>query len=152
MVSAPAAVRLSDHELLEGISPADLDALARVLEARHWTAGERVVRRGDPARELFLVAQGTLSVTVTADDGHPRRLSTLSAGMTFGEFAFLGSETRTADVVADSDVEAWVLTVDRFRELIARDPALGIAILERLLRIVGRTARTMTEAIAALAS
>jgi CRP-like cAMP-binding protein len=55
-------------------------------------------------------------------------------------------------VVADSDVEAWVLTAERFRALTASDPALGLAILERLLRIVGRTARSMTEEIEALAS
>ena len=150
--TAPESVALSDHEMLQGMGPGELDALATVLEARHCTAGERVVRRGDLARELFLVTRGTLSVSVEADDGRPRRLSTLSAGMTFGEFAFLGSEVRTADVVADSDVDAWVLTVERFRDLTAHDPALGIAILERLLRIVGRTARTMTDEIAALAS
>jgi hypothetical protein len=150
--TAPESVALAEHEMLQGLGPAELDALSVVLEARDWTAGERVVRRGDPARELFLVCRGTLSVSVEADDGRPRRLSTLSAGMTFGEFAFLGSETRTADVVADSDVDAWVLTVERFRALTACDPALGLAILERLLRIVGRTARGMTEEIAALAS
>jgi glutaminase len=150
--TAPVSVTLADHELLQGMGEAELEALATALDARQWTAGERVVRRGDPAQELFLVARGTLSVSVEADDGRPRRLSTLSAGMTFGEFAFLGTETRTADVVADSDVESWVLTAERFRALTARDPALGLAILERLLRVVGRTARSMTEEIAALAS
>jgi glutaminase len=152
VATAPESVALADHELLQGMSHAELDALVPVLEPRHWMAGARVVRRGDPARELFLVTRGTLSVSVDAEDGRPRRLSTLSAGMTFGEVAFLGSETRTADVVADSDVDAWVLTVDRFRDLTAREPALGVAVLERLLRVVGRTARTMTEEIAALAS
>jgi glutaminase len=149
---APEVVDLADHEMLQGMGDADLAVLETVLEPRHWEAGERVVRRGDPARELFLVTRGTLSVSVDADDGRPRRLSTLSAGMTFGEFAFLGSEARTADVFADSAVDAQVLTVERFRELAARDPSMGVTILERLLRIVGRTARTMTEEIAALAS
>ena len=111
-----------------------------------------MVHAGQPARELFLVSSGTLSVSVPLPDGSgSRRLSTLSAGMVFGELAFLGSERRTADVIADTGVDAWVLDADRFLRLGDEWPALKAAILENLLRIVARTARRMTDEIALLA-
>ena len=71
--------------------------------------------------------------------------------MVLGELAFLGSETRTADVVADSLVEAWVLDSDAFAEMGTTDPALQAAVLANLLRIVAGIAKRMTQEIALLA-
>ena len=145
-------VPLEDHELVAGLSAQDVARLATMLDTCRWEPKEFVVRAGQLARELFLVSSGTLSVSVPRVDGTgSRRLSTLSAGMVFGELAFLGSERRTADVVADTVVQAWVLDVDRFARLGDEWPALKAAILENLLRIVARTARRMTDEIALLA-
>jgi CRP-like cAMP-binding protein len=72
--------------------------------------------------------------------------------MTVGELSFLGGEERTADVVADTDVEVRVLHIDRFRELQAIDPSSAGVLLENLLGILARTARRMTDEIALLAS
>jgi glutaminase len=147
-----ALVALEDHEMAAGLSSEDVARLATMLDTCRWQSRELVVRAGQPARELFLVSSGTLSVSVPLPDGAGhRRLSTLSAGMVFGELAFLGSERRTADVVADTVVEAWVLDADRFARLGEEWPALKAAILENLLRIVARTARRMTDEIALLA-
>ena len=49
-------------------------------------AGTTIVSHGDPADELFLVTSGRLSVFAPGGD---RRLTTLSAGMTFGELAYI---------------------------------------------------------------
>ena len=145
-------VPLEAHEIATGLTADDLARLASALDLRRWVSGELVVRAGQPARELFLVSSGTLSVSVSLTQGSgSRRLSTLSAGMVFGELAFLGSERRTADVMADTEVRAWVLDADRFKQLGERFPVLRAAILENLLRIVARTARRMTDEIALLA-
>ncbi|MCY7419879.1 MAG: cyclic nucleotide-binding domain-containing protein, partial [Chloroflexi bacterium] len=126
--------------------------LASVLHARSWKPRELVVRCGEPARELFLVSSGMLSVSLPLADGAgSRRLATLSSGMVFGELAFLAAERRTADVVADTIVHAWVLDTDQFERLGVESPALKAAILANLLRIVARTARRMTSEIALLA-
>ena len=66
-----------------------------------------------------------------------------------GELAFLGMEQRTADVIADGALEAWVLTREAFTALGRHDPALKAAPLENLLRIVVRVARRMTDEVAA---
>ena len=149
---APAVVPLEAHEITAGLTDDEVARLSSVLDARHWEPGELVVHAGQPARELFLVSSGTLSVSVPLADGlASRRLATLSGGMVFGELAFLGSERRTADVFADTVVDAWVLDADGFEGLGRVSPALKAAVLENLLRIVVRTARRMTDEIAQLA-
>jgi glutaminase len=111
-----------------------------------------VVRRGEIARELFLVTRGQLSVVLDLPSGGSRRLATLSAGMTFGELAFMEGERRTADVRADTATECHVLTATEYADLGRTDPGLRAALLEGLLRTVARTARRMTDELAQLAS
>jgi CRP-like cAMP-binding protein len=145
-------VEVAEHEVLLGLSPAALERVEQRLERQRWAAGDVVVARGEPADALLLIVRGTVSVTVPRPGIGPRRLATLSAGMTVGELSFLGGEERTADVVADTDVEVRVLHIDRFRELQAIDPSSAGVLLENLLAILARTARRMTDEIALLAS
>ena len=145
------AIELADHDLVAGLSPAAVDRLRSYLDCRRWRAGEIVVRRGDPTDELFLLTSGEATASVDLVSGGRRRLSTIGTGSVLGELAFLGGERRTADVVADLPLEAFVLTRGAFDQLGRDDPALKAAVLENLLRMVVRVARRMTDEVAALA-
>ena len=147
----PGPIDLRDHELVAGLSETELAAIAGVLDARAWTAGELVVRRGDPADSLFLVVEGELEVSIAVSSAERRRLATVPAGTVLGELAFLGSERRTADVRALTDSRAFELSRWALDELGAADPALRATLLERLLRLVARIARRMTDEVALLA-
>lgn len=145
------ATNLPDHELAAGLEPDAVERLRPYLAARSWAPDETVVRRGDPADELFLLTSGGATASVELPAGGRRRLSTVGPGSVLGELAFLGTEVRTADVIADSQLEAWVLTRDAFAELGRNDPAIKAVLLENLLRIVVRVARRMTDEVASLA-
>ena len=149
--SAPEAVALRDHPLLDGLSDEELTWLEPQLGRVVAEPGATVVRRGDPAGDIFLLMRGRMSVLAAAD-GEPRRLETLSAGMVFGELSLIGRERRTADVYADTMVECLALDADEFEAMTEDDPALACAVLANLLRIVGRTARRMTNEVALLSA
>src|SRR5258706_1893114 len=76
---------LSKHELLQNLSPEQIELLMGMMERRVFRSREMVVRRGEPATELFLLVQGELSVLTDTPDGRLHRLSTLAAGVVFGE-------------------------------------------------------------------
>ncbi len=144
----------SDAEavLLDGMRPREAAAVRRRLERRRYAPGASIVKRGDPAHELFLLTSGRLSVTVERiGGGSPRRLTTQSAGTVFGELAFVARTTRTADVHADTMVECQVLRADAFDELMRDEPRAAAAVLANLLRVVGATARRLTDELALLA-
>ena len=103
-------VALGEHELLAGLTADELDRLVPELGSHLGPAGSLLVRQGEPATEVFLVVQGTLSVIRETSDGESRRLTTLSAGGTFGELAFVERRSRAADVRADSAVECRTLS------------------------------------------
>ncbi len=138
---------LAEHELLQGLGPADLRCIADLAERRELAPRQLVVREGDPADELFLLVRGRLSVLASAQDGQLRRLSTLSPGMVFGETALVERGTRTAFVRADTPAVCWVLPFAALEAASSTRPGLMNALLANLLRstlrVVGRLSREM---------
>jgi glutaminase len=140
---------LAKHDLLENLSPEQIEVLAGAMERRVYRTRELVVRRGDPANELFLLVSGELSVLTDTHDGHLHRLSTIAAGMAFGEPSIVEGSTRTAFVRADVPSVCWVLSRTAFDALEAAHPELKIRLLENLLRSVTQTlGRLSFEALA----
>ncbi len=145
-------VSLDRHPAMAGLDESGAATLAASMHRRHWKAGDTILRRGEPAESLLLITGGRLSVWVPLGGAEARRIATLEAGMMVGELSFLGRERRTADVEADTDVEAWVLDADAFDQLSAQDPQITATFLRTLLRIVAGIARRMTDEVALLAS
>jgi len=140
---------LAKHDLLQNLSADQIEVLAGAMERRVYRTRQLVVRRGDPANELFLLVQGELSVLTDTPDGHLRRLSTLAAGMSFGEPSIVEGSTRTAFVRADVRSVCWVLSRAAFAALEAAHPELKIRLLENLLRSATQTlGRLSFEALA----
>jgi glutaminase len=140
---------LSKHGLLENLSPDQVELLAGLMERRSFAPRELVVRRGEVANELFLLVQGELSVLTDTKDGRLRRLSTLSAGMGFGEPSMVEGSLRTAYVRADLPSVCWVLSRRAFDSLDLANPELKIRLLENLLRSATQTlGRLSFEALA----
>jgi glutaminase len=140
---------LARHELLRGLDAEQLELAAGLLERRVFAPRQMVVRKGDPADELFLVVSGALSVLTDLADGRVRRLSTLSPGMGFGEPSMVEGATRTAFVRADRASVCYVLKRATFESLDAACPALKIRLLENLLRSATKTfGRLSFEAVA----
>lgn len=145
----PFRVEPAEHELLQGISASDLNDILMLARHRRHAAGEQVIAAGAEATELYLVTAGQLSVIDPVKAG--RRLATVSAGMTFGELGFALGGTRTADVVADTDVELLVLDREAFDSLRDEHPPLYSALLERLLASLAGTALRLDGEARALA-
>ncbi len=144
------AVPLSAHELLHDLSPDEVARLGTRLGTVRAPAGTLIVRAGDPAAEIFLVTSGSLSVFLRPENQPELRLSTLTAGMTFGEIAYIERSVRTADVRADSDVECRSLTFDVLDSLVTTDSQLHAKLLRNLMRVVVSRLHSSNAAIAEL--
>ena len=142
---------LAGHRLCEGASAADLAQLEALAERREYEAGALIVRRGEPADAIYLLTRGEVSVVVALPQGGHQRLSTLAAGMCFGEAALQRGGQRSADVRADTAVECRVLTTVAFEALERERPALAILLLHNLLRSTAETAVRLTADVTALA-
>jgi glutaminase len=144
-------IPLAAHGLCEGLSAEEVAALESMLPMETFAPGELIIRRGDAADRLYLLVRGEVSVVVPLSNGRLMRLSTLSAGMTFGELAVVDRTLRSADVRADGLVECWTLSMELYDRLTETYPAIKMRLLENLLRNVSRMLTRLNKAVTTLA-
>ena len=92
----------------------------------------------------------SLSVLLRTQNQPDLRLATLTAGMTFGEIAYIERSVRSADVRADSDVECRTLTFASLDSLLATDPQVHGKLLRNLMRVVVSRLRSTNAELAEL--
>jgi CRP-like cAMP-binding protein len=133
------ALKVEDYELLRALTPAELEIIRPLLRSHSFKSGHKVITAGAAAREIFFLARGTVSVYLHG--GENQRLATFSPGMCFGEMAFIDGAPRSADIIADTDVECHSLGLDDYTALGESRPALKIKLLEQLCRDLTRKLR-----------
>jgi len=148
----PPPVVLAEHEFCRGLERQALAHLEGLLERRRFGQGEYIVRKGDAAEEVYLLMSAEVSVVVTLSDGRLKRMSTLSAGMTFGELAIVGRAARSADVRADKPVECYVLSAAAFARLGDTHPKIKVTLLQNMLRSAYQMVSRLNQEVVTLAT
>lgn len=118
--------------LFQPLSRPERFFVAPYLAEHTFEKGETICKEGDIGNAAFMIESGAVQVT---RDGTV--LTTLSAGKNFGELALARKGRRTASVTATERTHCYILSRDRFRELVHRRPELGIRMLLPLLDALG---------------
>jgi rhodanese-related sulfurtransferase len=118
------------------------------LERRHVKAGETIFKEGaDPQGEAYLIHSGTVEIR-RMFDGEKRLLNTMGEGELLGEMAMFREDLRSADAVAQTDVELLVIKNERLDWLIRNRPQLTIEVLRRLSNWIVQSDRERAQALA----
>lgn len=110
---------LTDLEIFRGLPPGRIETAERHAVVVPVTAGQVIIRQGDPADRFYVIAEGTAEVTQTPAAGGPAVvLRTMGAGEAFGEIGLLAGSRRTATVTARSAGTLVALDGESFLELV----------------------------------
>ena len=94
--------------------------------------GDRVLKQGGVARNIFVVLDGTLE----ARDGE-QVVGVIRSGEVFGEMAFLFERPRTLDVYAASDsVRVLSLSESTLRKMVTVDPGVAAKLLVNISKML----------------
>ena len=104
-------------------------------------AGQTIVSEGDDGTLMYMIRSGTVEVQV---NGVP--VEEISEGGIFGEMALLERTTRSADIVAKTDVHAVPLDEKRFMVLMGKVPHFNLMVM----RLLARRIRKMNAKLAVL--
>jgi CRP-like cAMP-binding protein len=118
------AAALRNVPFFEGLTPEDLDRLARIGRKRKFAAGESMVVEGQIGGGLFIILSGSASLHAGG------KTHTLGRGQFFGEMALLAGKPRSATVTAAEPVEAMTLETMYFRPFLIKNPSVAVTILE----------------------
>jgi len=117
---------------LDGLSDEEAERCLGHSNIIECDAGDRVLKKGGVARNMFVVLEGTLE----ARHGD-ELLRVMSPGDVFGEIAFLLGQPRSADVYAATDgVRVLSLSEGTIRKLIESDPGVAAHLLLNISKIL----------------
>jgi CRP-like cAMP-binding protein len=97
-------VRLQGVPWFAACTEEQLFEMARIAERLRIQAGEVILREGRLGRELFVILDGTATVTRTG-----RVVNVLHAGSYFGELAAIEAVPRSATVTATTDLDVLIV-------------------------------------------
>lgn len=133
----PATVeQLQRVPLLADLDRRELQSLASSFKERTFKAGETIASEGTGGVGFFIIDDGKAKITLRGEER-----AELGPGNYFGELALIDEGTRTATVIADTDMRCYGLTSWEFRPLVEGNSQIAWKLLKSLAKQL-REART----------
>ena len=108
---------------------------------------QMIFSRGDPGREIYLVLEGKVRLSILSSDGRELSFAHAGPGNIFGEIATLDGGERTAGATAISRVQAMALPQRAMLDLVENNPKVAVAAIRFLCTRLRETDQLL-EAIA----
>ncbi len=129
---ASIAAMLGRSALFGLLDEADRKVVADRMRRTQFEPRQLIFSRGDPGREVYLVLEGRVRLSVLSSDGRELSFAHAAPGQVFGEIAVLDGGERTAGATAISAVKAMVLPQRALLELIEGNPRIAHAAIRFL--------------------
>ena len=120
---------------------ADTISAGEYLSREHVAAGQTLIEVGDPAKDIFIVESGSLSVKTVGLEHKTIVLRGLEPGSVFGEMALYLGGSRTASVVADTDAVVSRLSGESLARMEKENPTLAMAVHKLLAKLLAQKLR-----------
>jgi CRP/FNR family transcriptional regulator, cyclic AMP receptor protein len=132
--------------LLAGLAEDERDAVLAATHRCQFARGELLLRQGDSAHSLHLIAAGTLAARVDTATGVSVAVQVLGPGEVVGEIALVAEPTvRSASVYALEPTETLALPRAELEVLRARHPSVDRVLVEVLAVKLARLSMLMGE-------
>jgi len=138
---------LRKHPMFCDLEPEALDQLCRYAKHSTLKRGATIVSKGDPGNNLVVVVSGTVKISISSPDGRSAILNLIGAGEIFGEVALLDGRARTADAIANTNCEIYVIDRRDFIPFVRSHPALAMKLIELLCERLRWTSDQVEEVI-----
>jgi CRP-like cAMP-binding protein len=101
-------------DFLESLPVTKVQEFVSIVTEQRFAKGTRILRKGDPGHHFYIIRSG--NVSILNEELVDRKI--LGAFEYFGEVALLSEVPRTADVVAETEVEVFMIQKDQFLSFI----------------------------------
>ena len=127
-MAAPVEI-LRKVPLFEELGDRELERLAEHFKERTFPEGSAVTTEGATGTGFFIIADGNATVSVGGEER-----TTLGSGDYFGEIALVDEGTRSATIVAATDLRCYGLTAWEFRPFVEEHPQVAWPLLKQMAR------------------
>ena len=131
-------IHLRKIPLLAELSDEEVMAIKPEMRIRQYAKREVVLQKGGSGDGLLFLLSGQLQVIDITEDGRAIGLRMLAPGDFFGEIALINNSTRSASVVAMTEVLVAFLPAATAMHLFAHSPSIASYMLRHLAQKIQR--------------
>ncbi len=131
MVNYAMAPESKSHSFLKGLSSGQLEALSQIATRVQFKPGETILRQRETADRFYLIEEGRVSLDYELPRQRRVQIQEMGPGEALG-WSWLANPSKWQfSATAIDRVTVSPFRVADLRQLFARDPALGYAMMER---------------------
>jgi len=113
--------------LFRALKPDQFPQLVKAAELVRFSAGEPVVKQGEPSDSFYVIIDGVAGVSIEKD-GESQEIGQMPKPTSIGEVGLLLGEPRTATVVAKGELYALRFGARAFEAMFQKIPNFGIGL------------------------
>ncbi len=137
--------KLRSVPIFSDLGQAELEAFSEMAQYRRYPKSAFVVNQNETGSAMFLLVTGRVKVALASPDGKELALNYLEAPAHFGEMSLVDAEPRSADVIAMTDLEVFVLDAKDLSAAIQIQPRLALSLIATLSRRLRATIGRLEE-------
>ncbi len=118
------------------LSDEQINAIAQISNSVCYSKGYVLFKQDDPGDFLYLLIEGDVEVLYEHAETGAHRVDTVSSEEVVGCAAIVPPYTYTATEKCLSDVEVLEIKTNELRDLIQKDPQLGLLLQEYIIKIL----------------
>jgi CRP/FNR family cyclic AMP-dependent transcriptional regulator len=133
--------QLSAFDFFKGFSDGQIEKLAKVSTEETFDAGVQMYKNGDPARALFMIAEGKAILTMDSYLGPHKptmqvTVDVITKGESMGWSAVVAPYLFTLGALCIDRIKAIALDAPSLRKLMDEDPVLGYMIMKATANVI----------------
>jgi signal-transduction protein with cAMP-binding, CBS, and nucleotidyltransferase domain len=140
MLSLPLKDQLvTECRLFSGMKPWQIRKLILLSRLHKYTAGEMIMREGEPASEMYILLDGAVDICITDEEGHRIVKETPKSGRLFGMLRAKEGERRGTSASAREDSTVLVISWKSIERVARFYPRISSLFFKNLSSILGGT-------------
>jgi CRP-like cAMP-binding protein len=133
-----------ESPLFSALTEQERRSITAEMQPKSCQKGQGIVLEGAPSEAMYFVDSGWVSI-FSEQSGRRAILANLGPGSLLGDVDFLLERPYSTTAEAASEVKLWVLGKSEFKELVSREPAIGIKLSLALGSKVGHVTDYLAE-------
>lgn len=121
---------LKQLPFFQGLPPADFEWINSLFHEKDFDVGELICLSGDPAEQLFVVADGRVRLLRHSLTGRDVLLDLLTPGEFFGALTGLGDDVYPDTAQAQSPCCILVIGREAFQQILKRHPTVALKVID----------------------
>jgi len=139
------AGELKKQILLEDLTKADLEKIAKIVKILSFKKGEHLFKEKEETKGLYLIHSGKVEISKKTPDGWKQTLAVLHGEHFLGELSIIEKRLHEATATALENTRVYLITRNDFEKMEKHDTALTSKIMKKLVLVLSKNLRRMNE-------